>query len=183
MICIPLEKRALVQKAEADFFALLRESGFAQDGAVWTEASNCLIRPLNGSYNIQVKKTISDDPRYDAVGSSSLRAELFNTFLNARSNRTVLDESETQGTDVPSAEQGNDTQKRKKDRKAEAVKEREKMVRAELERVQATIEKSRSGLNREEGELQFRCATATHSKVCKACAGAHWSIIIFAGPF
>jgi hypothetical protein len=129
----------------------------------------------------QVKKTISDDPRYDAVGSSSLRAELFNTFLNARSNRTVPDESETQGANVSSAEQGNDTQKRK-DRKAEAVKERGDKVRAERERVQATIEKSRSGLDREEGELQFRCATATHSKVCKACAGAHWSIII-AGPF
>ena len=28
----------------------------------------------------------------------------------------------------------------------------------ERERVQATIEKSRIGLNREEGELQFRCA-------------------------
>lgn len=52
MIYIPLEKRALAQKAEADFFALLRESGFAQDGAVWTEAGNCLIQPFNGSYNI-----------------------------------------------------------------------------------------------------------------------------------
>ena len=102
--------------------------------------------------------------------------------MNAQSNHAVPGESETQRTNVPSAGQGNDTQKRK-DRKAEAVKEREEKIRAERERVQATIEKSRSGLNREEGELQFRCATATHSKVCKACAGAHWSIIIFAGPF
>ena len=51
MIYIPLEKRALAQKAEADFFALLGESGIAQDGAVWTEAGNCLLQPFNGFYN------------------------------------------------------------------------------------------------------------------------------------
>jgi hypothetical protein len=93
------------------------------------------------------------------------------------------DEGETQGTNVPSSERGNDTQKRK-DRKTEAVKEREEKVRAERERVQATIERSRSGLNREEGELQFRCATATHFRLCKACAGAHRTVIILlAGLF
>ena len=125
----------------------------------------------------QVKQTISKDPRYDAVGSSSLRAELFDTFMNARSNRTVPDSTETQGADVSSAEQGDETQKRK-DRKVEAVREREEKVKAERERVQATIEKSRSGLNREEGELQFRCAAVTHSKFCRACAGAHQTIVL-----
>ena len=43
------EKRALAQKAETDFFALLRESGIAQDGAVWKEAGNCLVQPFNCS--------------------------------------------------------------------------------------------------------------------------------------
>jgi hypothetical protein len=38
-------KRALAQKAEADFFALLRESGIAQEGAIWKEAGNS-IDPL-----------------------------------------------------------------------------------------------------------------------------------------
>jgi hypothetical protein len=47
----PLEKRALAQKAEADFFALLRESNIAQDGAIWTEASNCSVQPFNCSYD------------------------------------------------------------------------------------------------------------------------------------
>jgi len=97
--------------------------------------------------------------------------------MNARSNRTFPDSNETQGADVSSAEQGDDTQKRK-DRKAEAVKEREEKVKAERERVQATIEKSRSGLNREEGELQFRCAAVTHSRFCRPCAGAHWTIVL-----
>ncbi len=32
-----LEKRAAAQKAEADFFALLKESGLATPGAVWKE--------------------------------------------------------------------------------------------------------------------------------------------------
>ena len=31
------EKRAAAQKAEADFFALLKESGLAKPGAVWKE--------------------------------------------------------------------------------------------------------------------------------------------------
>jgi transcription elongation regulator 1 len=132
-------KRALAQKAEADFFALLRESGIAKDGAVWKE----------------VKKAISEDPRYDAVGSSSLREELFNTFLNAKPNQIVPDQSEKQGADTLSAERGDETQKRE-DRKAQAVKDREEKIKVERERVQATIEKSRIGLNREEGELQFR---------------------------
>jgi hypothetical protein len=97
--------------------------------------------------------------------------------LNARSNRTVPDQSETQGADISSAERSDDVQKRK-DRKAEAVKEREEKVKAERERVQATIEKSRSGLNREEGELRFRCAAATHFRFCMACAGAYWTILL-----
>jgi hypothetical protein len=40
-----LGKRALAQKAEAEFFALLRESGIAQEGAIWKEAGNS-IDPL-----------------------------------------------------------------------------------------------------------------------------------------
>lgn len=87
---------------------------------------------------------------------------MFNTFLNAQSNKAELDPSEKQDTEVLSTELGDETQKRK-DRKAQAVKEREEKIKIERERVQATIEESRIGLNREEGELQFRCAAATYS--------------------
>jgi hypothetical protein len=111
---------------------------------------------------------MSDDPRYDAVGSSSLREELFNTFLNARSNRTAPDQSEKQ----VAPERGGETQNRK-DRAAQAVKEREEKVKTERERMQVTIDKSRIGLNREEGELHFRCAAVNRSRFCGACAGAH----------
>ena len=37
---IKLEKRAAAQKAEIDFFALLKESGIARPGAVWKEVSH-----------------------------------------------------------------------------------------------------------------------------------------------
>lgn len=37
------EKRSLAQKAEADFFTLLRESGIAQDSAVWKDVGDCLV--------------------------------------------------------------------------------------------------------------------------------------------
>jgi hypothetical protein len=129
-----------------------------------------------------VKKTVSEDPRYDAVGSSSLRGELFNTFLNAQSNQIVPDQSEKQGAAISSAEWGDETQKRE-DRRAQAVKEREEKIKVERERVQATIEKSRIGLNREEGELQFRCAAATYSKSCGSCASAQRVLSYLAGPF
>ena len=37
-----LEKRAAAQKAEADFFALIKESGIGKPGAVWKEVlSKC----------------------------------------------------------------------------------------------------------------------------------------------
>ena len=39
-------KRALAQKAEADFFTLLRESGIAKEGAIWNEVGNS-IYPLS----------------------------------------------------------------------------------------------------------------------------------------
>lgn len=38
-----VEKRAAAQKAEADFFALLRESGLAKPRAVWKEVGAVLL--------------------------------------------------------------------------------------------------------------------------------------------
>ncbi|KAI0268205.1 Hsp90 protein-domain-containing protein [Gloeopeniophorella convolvens] len=133
------KKRALAQKAEADFFSLLREGGIAQEGAIWKE----------------VKKAISNDPRYDAVGSSSLREELFNTFLKAQTKRSSPDQTQAPAADATPSDLVDEAQSHK-DRKAQAVREREEKVRADRQRLQADIEKSRVGLNKEEGELQFR---------------------------
>ncbi|KAH8105966.1 hypothetical protein BXZ70DRAFT_998118 [Cristinia sonorae] len=140
------KKRAAAQKAEADFFALLKESGVAKAGAVWKE----------------VKKSIVDDPRYDAVGSSSLREELFSTFLkaqetsNLQSLKSEHGEVEVKaGEDRPEQSEA-DKERERKARKQRAVKEREEKIRAERSKVDAEIDKSRQGLNREENEQEFR---------------------------
>ena len=140
-----IEKRAAAQKAEADFFALLKESGIATPGAVWKE----------------VKKKIVDDPRYDAVGSSSLREELFNTFMKARGVTTTPEPGQVNAEESKKEEQVEDEAERERkrlERKERAVKEREEKIKAERSRVDAEIDRSRSGLNKEEAELEFRCA-------------------------
>jgi len=64
-----------------DFFSLLKESGIAKPGAVWKD----------------VKKEITSDPRYDAVGSSTLREELFNSYLKANGTTTAPNADSTAG--------------------------------------------------------------------------------------
>ena len=52
----------------------------------------------------------------------------------------------------------NDKERKRRERQGRAVKEREEKIKAERGRVEADITKSRMGLNKEESELQFRCA-------------------------
>ena len=110
----------------------------------------------------QVKRGLDKDPRYDAVGSSSLREELFNTYV-----KTL---SKTEATSpVRTAEDGKnkydeDSEKKdddaaRKDRKQRAVREREAKVREERGRLEAEVARSRGALSREEGERQFRYAS------------------------
>ncbi|KAI0952204.1 hypothetical protein AcW1_004367 [Taiwanofungus camphoratus] len=143
------KKRVAAQKAEVDFFALLKESEIAKPGVVWRD----------------VKGQISNDPRYDAVGSSSLREELFNTFLKARGSSEILDsESKGKGNGThdenlngEAGQSGEEEREHKRrERKERAVKEREERVKAERSKVEADIDRSRIGLNKEEGELEFR---------------------------
>jgi hypothetical protein len=94
---------------------------------------------------------LAHDPRYDAVGSSSLREELFSTFLKGDN----LSSSPTDKDDVASAQA---TALSKKEKKERAVREREQRVKAELTLVEKNIEQSRMGINREEGEREYRCA-------------------------
>lgn len=104
---------------------------------------------------------MQDDPRYDAVGSSTLREELFNTFLKAQSANTTPP-AELKATPNSSKADDHDAEqekeKKKREKKERAVKEREEKIKAEQRRVEADINKSRMGLNKEEGELEFRCA-------------------------
>ncbi|PSS05370.1 hypothetical protein PHLCEN_2v3859 [Hermanssonia centrifuga] len=142
------KKRAAAQKAEADFFALLKESGVAKPGAVWKEA----------------KRAITDDPRYDAVGSSSLREELFNTYLKAHDSSLTL-QPPAESPEVEPGEDANgdvhmddeaEKERKRQGRKERAVKEREEKIKAERTKVEADIGRSRLGLNKEEDDLEFR---------------------------
>ncbi|EGN93056.1 hypothetical protein SERLA73DRAFT_79097 [Serpula lacrymans var. lacrymans S7.3] len=137
------KKRAAAQKAEADFFILLKESGDVKHDSAWKD----------------IKRKISGDSRYDAVGSSSLREELFNTFVKAQhpsSPKGKEDENNRQDSqpDDPSSEV--DMEQKRKERRERAVKEREGKVKAHLGRLEADIGRSKMGLNKEEGEREFR---------------------------
>jgi transcription elongation regulator 1 len=71
-------KRADAQRAEQDFFELLQEQSNMTSSSVWAD----------------VKKSISSDPRYDAVGSSTLRQELFDTYLKNLASSSAVSERE-----------------------------------------------------------------------------------------
>lgn len=99
----------------------------------------------HGSKWMDIKKEFQKDPRYDAIGSSSLREELFDTF------------SKTLSTNIRTEEKREENVEEEKKRKREkAVKEREERVRAEKERVERENARSRAGLTGAEVELAFR---------------------------
>ena len=102
---------------------------------------------------IQAKRSInSRDPRYDAVGSSSLREELFKTFKKAQLGDVEMkDSSATEEMDKPSMPTESASE-----RKARALKEREDKVKAERSRMEASIDRSRNELNKEEDERDFK---------------------------
>ncbi|KAF8974761.1 Hsp90 protein-domain-containing protein [Flammula alnicola] len=131
------QKRAAAQKSEADFFALLKENIAIVEGISWKE----------------MKKNIYKDPRYDAVGSSSLREELFNTFVKGKASSTVGEQRPVDGL-IPIQnvkEDGSDRQERRN----RAVKEREDKINVERRRLDADIERSKKGIDMEEGERIF----------------------------
>ncbi|KAI6047199.1 Hsp90 protein-domain-containing protein [Pisolithus marmoratus] len=137
-------KRAAAEKAEAGFFSLLRESDFAQPGSLWKD----------------VKRKLSHDPRYDAVGSSSLREELFNTFMKARLSSLTDNKSDNAKDNVGVSRtpetKAEEAQLRKLEKKNRALREREEKVRLERGRVEVEIGRSRVDLNKEESEREFR---------------------------
>ena len=118
-----------------------------------------------------------DDPRYDAVGSSLLREELFSSYLKANGAMATTISEDTGGTahegtggEALAEEDEAEREKKRKARKERAVKEREEKVQAERNKLNAEIDRSRSGLNREESELEFRCAAGSGVCLTVCCA-------------
>ena len=137
---------------------MLKEKADIGDNAIWKE----------------VKRGLDKDPRYDAVGSSSLREELFNTYLKtlagaANAASTHISASAT-GIDAgapSSAADDSGLKRNDREKKERAVREREEKVRRERERLDAENARSRKELSREEDELQFMCAII--SDHCVSC--------------
>ncbi|WVW83765.1 hypothetical protein I302_105786 [Kwoniella bestiolae CBS 10118] len=129
-------KRADAQRAEQDFYDLLKESDHPiTSSSVWSE----------------VKKHIYKDSRYDAVGSSSLREELFNNHIKN------LASSSANGTEKQLSKE-EEAAKRLAERKAKAeasLKERENKIKAEKEKIDFANQKSRIGAGKEEAERLF----------------------------
>lgn len=119
------------------------------------------VLSLIGCVN-QVKRKVSSDARYEAVGSSSLREELFATFLKAQTGQSPSSSNLAQ--DSSSVEPSRlektdlDREKLRREKKERAVREREAKVRLEKTRLEADIGRSKQGLNMEEGEREYRCA-------------------------
>lgn len=101
---------------------------------------------------VKARKVVYKDTRYDAVGSSSLREELFNTFLKGKASNSAKEaSSESSATkDTPQ-----DAPSDKQERRAKAVKEREEKILAERRLLDANIERSKRGVDQEEGERLF----------------------------
>ena len=110
------------------------------------------------------KRKISSDPRYEAVGSSSLREELFNTFLKVNADGSPASHPTASSSHAPekkAEEDPEEVERKKKEKRERALREREQQVKADLSKVEAQIERSRVGLNKEEDERDFRCAQLT----------------------
>lgn len=124
-------KRADAARAEADFIDLLKEAGEVTAGAAWSD----------------VKRRISSDVRYDAVGSSSLRAELFDNYLKKLGSEPAAPETAEEAAERKLRE--------RKERQAASLREREGKVRAEQAQVSEAVDKSRAGAGREEAERLY----------------------------
>lgn len=103
-----------------------------------------------------MKRKLSHDARYDAVGSSSLREELFQTFLKANGSSSSHSTSAKAKDETGRSDTAEDAEQKRRNKKEQALKEREQKVRADRSRMDAEIGRSKMGLNLEEGEREFR---------------------------
>ena len=137
------EKRSERQRVEEAFLLMLKEG-----------RKSGLFPSSESSKWADVKKQLQKDPRYDAVGSSRLREELFETFI--KTITSAQDDLDVAGASQDVERLGMDPEDDRKRRQEKAVREREEKVR----RTQAKLEEqnalSRAGLNLEEAELAFK---------------------------
>lgn len=156
-----LEKRKAAEKAETDFFGLLREKAIdkIKPDAIWKDVSTFELIGLSVlNAFLKVKRGLDKDPRYDAVGSSSLREELFNTFVKTLTTSESSADPKTDKLETSHADNETERKRKDKERKERAVREREEQVKRDRRRVEAELARTRNALDREQGESEFLCA-------------------------
>ena len=87
-----------------------------------------------------------------------MREELYNTFMKGRTSQSSVDKSIVKNSDQTVV---NDVASDRQERRDKAVKEREDKIKDERRRLDAEIERSKSGIDREEGERSFMCVIGT----------------------
>lgn len=141
-------KKKEKERAEKRFVEMLREG--VQSGKIDSKSP----APWNDT-----KRAFVKDERYDPVGSSSLREELYDAFvktsLDIKEPDIDMEDAALKDAPEPAVQ---DVEEDKKKRREKAVKDREEKVKAERDKLDRTNAKSRADLGKEEGELQFRCA-------------------------
>ncbi|KIJ53807.1 hypothetical protein M422DRAFT_25572 [Sphaerobolus stellatus SS14] len=133
-------KKKAAEKAEREFFLLLKEHKEIKPGDVWKEVK---------------RKIDPKDRRYDAVGSSSLREELFNTYLKTLEQSSTSATTSNQPSATDEASKAEDEALKRKQRAERSIREREEKVRRERQDVERQIGKTRGAVSREEGEQEF----------------------------
>lgn len=78
--------------------------------------------------------------------------------MKGRVSQSAVDQSIVDNSSQAVAEDVKDVASDRQERRNRAVKERENKIKDERSRLEAEIERSKSGINKEEGERSFMCA-------------------------
>lgn len=172
-------KRADAKRAEKDFMELLKEHDEIKPDSDWLQVRfgldfDSVSRPScwglsahNGCfYHLQVKRGMTSDPRYDAVGSSSLRAELFQRHV-----KSLGAQAESSRTETPEEVAARKARERKEKAQA-SLRERQQQVQGEKMRLERDVQKSKLGAGREDGEREFGSLLIQAVREHNVCRGA-----------
>lgn len=124
------------------------------------------------------RKLNSKDPRYDAVGSPSLREELFATYIKTmggpsrdpptQTDKSVRTTRKEQGDGEADADADADAsrKKRRAERSERGLREREEKVRRERAGLERELGRTRGAVGREEGEREFMYVLRYLLRIC-----------------
>ncbi|EJU03929.1 hypothetical protein DACRYDRAFT_115219 [Dacryopinax primogenitus] len=129
-------KRLEAERASREFGEMLAEQGVE---GPWSE----------------VKRRFAGDRRYDDVGSSSLREELYNAYLSSRASTSTSAPTAGASASAPAPSTKSEKHESKLERQQRALREREAQVRQELQRASHQAGESRALLGAGESEREF----------------------------